>query len=111
MFSLNVVDLPLVEARTVATTVLVAVGLYPVLALEASGRRRGALVAALCAALAVLYVLALALGPTRHFFVLAIPGPWALLAIVGGSALAVAGLALTDDRFVPELRAEGRGLR
>lgn len=40
LFALNVLDLPLVEARTVATTVLVTVGLYLIVALEAAGRRR-----------------------------------------------------------------------
>jgi cation-transporting P-type ATPase E len=104
LFALNVVDLPLIEARTTATTVLVAVGLYLVLALEAAGRRRGAAVSALCAALALLYVLMVAFGPTRHFFELAIPGAWSLIAIAGGTTLAVAGLALTDARFVPDLR-------
>jgi cation-transporting P-type ATPase E len=104
LFALNVVDLPLVEARTTATTVLVVVGLYLVLALEAAGRRRGAAVSALCASLALLYGLVVAFGPTRHFFDLAVPGAWSVIAAAGGIALAVAGLALTDQRFVPDLR-------
>jgi cation-transporting ATPase E len=108
LFTLNVVDLPLVEARTTATTVLVAVGLYLVLALEAAGGRRSAAVSALCGCLALVYVLAVAFGPTRHFFDLAIPGAWSLTAIVGGTALAIAGLALTDERFVPDLRVRRR---
>jgi cation-transporting P-type ATPase E len=99
-----VVDLKLVEARTTATTVLVAVGLYLVMALEAAGRRRGLAVTALCAALGALYVLIVTFEGTRHFFSLAIPGAWSLIAIVGGTVLAVAGLALTDERFVPDLR-------
>jgi cation-transporting ATPase E len=53
LFALNVIDLPLIEARTVATTVIVVVGLYLVLALEASGRVRGAAVAGLGLALLV----------------------------------------------------------
>jgi cation-transporting ATPase E len=104
LFALNVVDLPLVEARTTATTVLVIVGLYLVVALEAAGRRRGAAVSALCGVLFVLYVLVVAWGPARHFFELAVPGAWSIVAIVGGTALAIAGLALTDARFVPDLR-------
>ena len=103
LFALNVVDLPLLEARTVATTVLVLVGLYLVVALEAAGRRRGVAVTALCVALLVLYLLLMAWAPTRHFFALAIPGGWSLISIVVGTALAVGGLALTDERFVPDL--------
>ena len=104
LFSLNVVDLPLVEARTVATTVLVVVGLYLVLALEADGRRRGAAVSALCLLLLVLYFVLLAWDSSRSFFELAIPGAWGVIAAAGGVVLAVSGLALTDERFVPQLR-------
>ncbi|MDX6486333.1 MAG: cation-transporting P-type ATPase, partial [Gaiellaceae bacterium] len=42
VFARNVAELPLAEARTIATTVLVLVGLYLILALEATSRRRGA---------------------------------------------------------------------
>src|SRR5205823_1804055 len=42
LFALDVLGEPLVSARTVATTALVIVGLYLILALEASGRRRRA---------------------------------------------------------------------
>ena len=111
LFALNVVGLPLVEARTVATTVLVLVGLYLVLALEASGRRRAAAVSALCGALVVLYALLLAWGGARDFFELAVPGFWSLVAILGGTALAIAGLALTDERFVPAVRPPWRLVR
>jgi magnesium-transporting ATPase (P-type) len=106
-FALNVVDLGLVEARTVATTVLVGVGLYLILALEASGRWRGAAVSALCAGLGALYLLVLALPSTRSFFELAAPGPAVLVTSAVGVALAVVGLWLTDDRFVPGRPAEG----
>jgi cation-transporting ATPase E len=101
LFALNVIDLPLVEARTVATTVLVAVGLYLILALEASGRRRGAAVSTLCVALAVGYFLVLLAPGTRDFFELAVPGPVILVTAAFGAAFALAGLWLTDDRFVP----------
>ena len=47
LFALNVINLSLTSARTVATTALIAVGLYLVLALEAAGRRRSAWVGAL----------------------------------------------------------------
>ncbi len=101
LFSLNVLSVPLVEARTVATTVLVAVGLYLVLALEATGRRRTAAVGVLCAAMAALYGVVLALPWARDFFALAVPGPAALATALVGAAIAVGGLALTDERFLP----------
>ncbi len=104
LFSLEVANMPLVEARTVATTVLVFVGLYLILALEVSGRVRGTAVSTLCFVLAVLYLLALAAPPTRHFFDLAAPGPGILVISIVGTAFAVGSLWLTDDRFVP-----GRG--
>jgi len=103
LFALNVVGLDLVEARTVATTVLVVVGLYLVLALEASGGRRGLLVSGLCAVLFALYLLVVAWGGTRGFFELAVPGAWSVVAVLGGSVLAIGGLVLTDERFIPRL--------
>jgi cation-transporting P-type ATPase E len=101
LFALNVIDLPLVEARTVATTVIVVVGLYLVLALEASGRVRGAAVAALCVALLVVYLLVLLTPGLREFFELAGLDPLIVIISLVGAALAVGGLWLTDERFVP----------
>ena len=103
LFCLNVVNEPLTQARTVATTVLVIVGLYLVLALEASGRRRGMLVSALCLGLWLLYMLIVAFSGTRHFFELEVPDTWAVIAILFGSTLSIAGLTLTDNRFLPDL--------
>jgi hypothetical protein len=51
--------------------------------------------------MAALYGVVLALPFARHFFALAVPGPAALAVAVIGAAIAVAGLVLTDDRFVP----------
>jgi P-type E1-E2 ATPase len=101
LFALNVLDLPLVEARTVATTVLVTVGLYLIVALEASGRRRGTAVSALCVALASLYVLALTVPFTRDFFALAAPGLAIFATALTGAAFAIAGLVITSERFLP----------
>ncbi len=100
-FSLSVVAAPLVEARTVATSVLVLVGLYLVFVLEASERRRGLAVGGLCLSLLLAYVVVLSWGWSRGFFELAVPGPWEVIAILGGAGLAAAGLAFTDERFVP----------
>ena len=38
---------------------------------------------------------------SRHFFALSAPGPGGIFIALAGAALAVAGLWLTDDRFVP----------
>jgi cation-transporting ATPase E len=100
LFALNVLDLPLIEARTVATTVLVVVGLYLILALEAGGRRRGLAVTGLCLGLFCLYLLALVL-PTHNFFELAVPNAAILLSSAGGISLSIVGLWLTGERFVP----------
>jgi cation-transporting P-type ATPase E len=105
-FALGVVGLSVEEARTVATTTLILLGLYFVLVLEASGRRRAVWVSGLCAALLVLYVLVIGFGPTRSFFELVVPGAWALVGILGGAALAVLGLYATDERFVPRAAAD-----
>jgi cation-transporting ATPase E len=101
LFALNVIDLPLLEARTVATTVIVLVGLYLVMALEASGRVRGAAVAALCVALLVLYLVVLLTPSLREFFELAGLDPLIVIISLVGAGLAVSGLWLTDERFVP----------
>ncbi len=101
LFALNVLDLPLLDARTVAVTVLVLVGLYLILALEASGRVRGAAVTGLCLGLFASYVLILLIPFTRDFFLLAFPSPSVLGPALAGAALAITWLALVDDRFVP----------
>jgi cation-transporting P-type ATPase E len=104
LFALNVANLSLVDARTVAVTVLVIVGLYLVLALEAQGARRSAWVGALVACLGAIYCLAWIFPGTRHFFELAAPGAAVIIIALVGAAMAIAGLWLTDDQFVP-----GRG--
>jgi magnesium-transporting ATPase (P-type) len=101
LFSSYILELDLVEARTVATSVLILVGLYLILVLEASTRLRSAAVSMLCLALLGLYALVLAVPGAREFFELAVPGPAACVTAVVGAGLAVAGLWLTDDRFVP----------
>ncbi|MBN1530967.1 MAG: HAD-IC family P-type ATPase [Thermoleophilaceae bacterium] len=97
-FALNALELPLLEARTVAASVLVLVGLYLVLALEGAGGRRGRLVAGMCVLLLGAYVLALALPPTRDFFELAAPSLEIVATAVAGAAIAVAGLELMGLR-------------
>ena len=86
-------DLPLREARTVATGTVVACGLAVVLRLEAGEHRRRRLaVAGLCAAMALLFALALAVPWLRDFYELSPPGPELALAWTVGSALGIGGM-------------------
>ena len=103
-YALNVLDVSLIEARTVATTTLVAIGLYLVVALEARGRTRSTAVGGLVAAMAGGYFLVLALEPLRELFALAVPTPGMLLVVALAAAFAVTGLVLTSDEFVPGRR-------
>jgi cation-transporting P-type ATPase E len=97
----NVFELSLVSARTAATTVLVIVGLYLVLVLEATSARRLSRVAGLCGAMLVLYVLVLALPSVRDFFMLVVPGFRIVLATAIGTTLAIGFLWTASDRFWP----------
>ena len=106
LFALHVLDLSLLEARTVATTALIAIGLYYVLVLEASGRRRGPAVSALVLGLAGGYALVLAVPWAREFFALASMTPAILATAVGGTAFVLTALWLADARFAPG-RAHG----
>ncbi len=101
LVSLNVFDLGLLQSRTAATSTLIVVGLYLVLALEATSTRRAGLVAALCAGLFVVYVAVLVVPGLRRFFELAVPDLATLALIMVGSGVAIGFLWLTDDRFVP----------
>ena len=101
VFARNVARLPLADARTIATTALVLVGLYLILALEATSRRRAAAIGPLRGAMLFLYAIVLAVPGTRHFFALTALGPGEVFIALAGAALAIGGLLLTDDRFVP----------
>jgi hypothetical protein len=99
-FALNALSLRLVEARTVATTALVAAGLFLVLALERTSNRRSRLIVLLCLGLGGVFALALALPGTRDFFELAKPTPKIVLTALIGAAVAIAGLLASG--FPPE---------
>jgi magnesium-transporting ATPase (P-type) len=86
--------LSVVEARTVATTVLVAAGLYVILVLEATGWRRGAGVSALCGVLGAAYLLVLTTPVSREFFALALPSPEIAAAALAGTAVAIVSMAV-----------------
>jgi magnesium-transporting ATPase (P-type) len=100
----EVFHLSLVEARTVATTVMVVVGWYLIVALEGSGKLRGAAVVTMCLLLAAAYVAVLLVPVARDFFALAAPSLGIVLIAGGGCLVAIGGLVLTSDEFVP-----GRG--
>lgn len=108
LVTLNVLDVGLREARTAALTTLVIVGLYLVLALEATGPKRAAWLGGLCVSLAGAYIAILVLAPVRRFFDLVVMAPTSVLAALVGATLSIGFLWLTDDRFVP-LRRAGRG--
>jgi hypothetical protein len=110
LFSLNVLDLRVVEARTVATTALILVGLAFIVLHAARGRPRGR-VAALCALLLGSDALVLAFPFARAFFALAQPRPEMIAVVLVGSALALGGLSLTGERFRLHRprRGQGRG--
>ena len=95
LFALHDLNLQVAAARTVALTTLVANGLYLVMALEAGGsRRRSALVAGMCTAMAATYVLALLLPATQHFFQLTLPNAGMVATSVTASAVSVGALLL-----------------
>ena len=91
-----------------ASSTVIVIGLYLVLALEATGPRRARWVGVLCAALLGAYVAVLAVPALRSFYALAVPEFATLIMIVVGASLAIGFLRLTDDRFVP-LRGAGVG--
>jgi cation-transporting ATPase E len=99
--ALQVVNLPLVEARTVATTVMLFVSLYLIVVLEATGLWRGTVVSVLVLALAGVYLLVLLVPFGRSFFALAHPNLAIGLISAGGFLVAVLGLALTSEAFIP----------
>jgi cation-transporting ATPase E len=99
--AMEVFNLSLVESRTVATTVMVVVGWYLIVALEGSGRLRGAAVVTMCLALAAAYAAVLVVPFTRDFFALAQPSLSILLIAGGGCVVAIGGLAATSDAFIP----------
>jgi uncharacterized YccA/Bax inhibitor family protein len=94
LFAVHDLDLTVSDARTVAVTILVACGLYLVLALEAEGsRKRSSLVAAMCALLAGLYVTAVVAPVTRRFFELNTLDAGMIATAVIASAIAIGALA------------------
>jgi magnesium-transporting ATPase (P-type) len=95
LFARHDLDQGVPEARTVALTTLIAGGLYLVMALEAgSSRRRSGVVAGMCAVMALLYVLVLALPFARGFFEVSAPTIGMIATALGASAVAIFALTL-----------------
>jgi magnesium-transporting ATPase (P-type) len=91
-------DLSLPRSRTVATATVVTCGLAVVVMLEREGGRRTSLVYGLCAAMALLFLLAVAVPFARHFFELAAPTGDMLVAWAAGAALGVVGMLAVSPR-------------
>ncbi|MGZ8634659.1 MAG: HAD-IC family P-type ATPase, partial [Solirubrobacteraceae bacterium] len=88
LLALHALDESVRQSRTVATAVLMVLGLRFVLALEGTPRgARGAAVWLLCAAMAALYALALAIPVVRDFYALSVPRPALWLCAATGSVL------------------------
>lgn len=101
LLATNLVEMSELRSRTVATTVLVALGLFLIFVLEASSRRRNWWVGGMCGSLFILYLAILAWPTGREFFELALPDLGIFTCSIIGTALAVAGLMLSDERFIP----------
>jgi cation-transporting P-type ATPase E len=85
-------DLGLTRSRTVATGIVVVCGLAVVMRLESQPGRRRLAVGALCAAMALLFLLALAVPFLRNFYELSTPTGEAAVAWAIGVALGVGGM-------------------
>ena len=86
-------DLGLGRSRTVATGIVVVCGLAVVLRLEGSGERRRRLaVFGLCAAMALLFALALVIPGLRDFYELATPTAESVVAWAAGSAIGIGAM-------------------
>jgi magnesium-transporting ATPase (P-type) len=85
-------SLSLAESRTVATGVVVVCGLAAVMRLESQPGRRRLAVAALCAVMLLLFLLALAIPLLRDFYELKTPTGEAVVAWAIGTTLGVGGM-------------------
>ena len=99
LFAFDVLEMPLAGARTVAVTVSIALGLYLILVLEATGLRRRTIVTHAVAGLAALYLMALEIPFVRDFFALARPNIAIGIVAVGGIAISMFALYLSG--FTP----------
>lgn len=102
--ALKIYDLPLTQARTVATTVMLLVMLYLIALIEASSLLRGAAVLLMCATLFAVYVTILLLPFSRSFFALARPDMTIVMIVAGGSLIAILLRMLISTSLVSRLK-------
>ena len=108
--ALKLYDLPLTQARTVATTVMLLVMLYLILLIEASSLFRGAAVLVMCMTLFAVYVGILLLPFGRSFFALAGPDTTIVLIVAGGSLIAILLQMLISAGLASMLRMKSRAM-
>jgi phosphatidylserine synthase len=111
LFALHDLGYRVGEARVIATTVLVIAGLYLVSVIEGGSLRRRTAVGTMCFALLGLYVAAILLPTTRHFFKLEIPTPGMALTALVGAALAIGALYLSGFPSQDNSPAPDRAIR
>jgi len=92
-------DLSLRRSRTVATGIVVACGLAVVLRLEGHGGRRRLAVSGLCAAMALLFALALFVPALRDFYELAKPTAEVVVAWAVGAGLGIGAMLVALRRL------------
>ena len=103
LLALELLGFATIDARTVATSVLVIVGLYLVVLLErGTSPRRGRIVTGLCVLLGAGYLAVLLLPATRRFFALSAPTPAIVAVTALGAGLGVALARAALRRAAPE---------
>jgi cation-transporting P-type ATPase E len=107
LFALHDLDYSVIQARTIAATVLIAVGLYLVLVLESTGSlRRSGIVGAMCLVLAGAYAAVLLVPSVRHFFQFAAPGSGMLATAGLAAAVSIGALVLAGFGLSASTRSE-----
>jgi magnesium-transporting ATPase (P-type) len=107
LFALHDLDYSVIQARTIAATVLIAVGLYLVLVLESTGSlRRSGIVGAMCLGLAGAYSAVLLVPSARGFFQFAAPGSGMLVTAALAAAVSIGALVLAGFGLSASTRSE-----
>jgi magnesium-transporting ATPase (P-type) len=109
LFALHNLGYTVREARVIATTFLVLAGLYLVYGIEGGSLRRRTAVGTMCFVLLGVYVMAILLPSTRHFFELVVPDPGMVITAVVGALLAIVALFLAGFPPVKNQHPSERG--
>lgn len=102
--ALEIFGLTLVQARTIATTVLLLVMLYLIVLIEASSVMRGLAVIFLCLSLFAIYAGILLFPHGRSFFELSTPNSTIVMIIAAGALVAILVRFLISTSLVQILR-------